>query len=67
MLNNFVTELEKQAGEEGWGGEFREEMFGFLLNYFSTGSGRKSAGGLLSAMVKAGRTWMADSAAHEEN
>ena len=61
---DFVTELEnleKQAGEEGWGGEFREDLFDTFLNYFRYQHLLKhptSLSGLLRTLVDTASSWM---------
>lgn len=53
----MIEELEKKAGEEGWGGEFREEMFDLFLSYFTRWRGRKSLGSLLSFLCNEAGDW----------
>ena len=43
--------LEASAGEQGWGGEFREEMFDEMLRWFKTEGKRRSLGLLLAHLL----------------
>lgn len=56
-LVNRLEALENRAGEETWGGEYREDMFDVLLHYFRVCKGRVSAGGLLAYMVDQSENW----------
>lgn len=56
-LVNRLEALEKMAGKEAWGGEYREDMFDVLLHYFRLCNGRVSAGGLLAYMVDQSENW----------
>lgn len=53
----MLEELETKAGEEGWGGEFREEMFDLFLSYFTIYKGRKSLGSLLAFLCNSVSDW----------
>lgn len=62
--HDLVTELrnlEKQAGEEGWGGEFREDLFDVFVHYFEYQHLKKhptSVSGLLKTLVDMASAWM---------
>lgn len=49
--------LEHRAGHQGWGGEYREELFDTMLHYFKLHRGRTSAGGLLAFMIEQSEKW----------
>jgi len=49
--------LEKRAGTEGWGGEYREELFDTMLHYFKLHRGRTSAGGLMAFLIEQSEKW----------
>lgn len=59
-LYESLEELEKKAGEEGWGGEFREELFDLMLEYFKRSYAKKtrvSVGGMLCHLVVRASKW----------
>ena len=56
-LAKMLEDLEEKAGEEGWGGEFREEMFDLFLSYFTRWKGRKSLGSLLLFLCNEAGDW----------
>ncbi len=43
--------LEASAGEQGWGGEFREEMFDEMLRWLKSKGKRRSLGLLLTHLL----------------
>ena len=43
--------LEESAGEQGWGGEFREEMFDEMLRWLKSKGKRRSLGLLLAHLL----------------
>ena len=52
-----IEALESRAGKEGWGGEYREELFDTALCYFKVHRGRVSAGGLLCYLITQSEKW----------
>lgn len=56
-LVDRLEAIEHRAGREGWGGEYREELFDTMLHYFKLHRGRTSAGGLLSFMIEQSEKW----------
>lgn len=49
--------LEEKAGQQGWGGEFREEMFDLLLSYFTIWKGKRSLGSLMDFLCSHAQGW----------
>lgn len=43
--------LEASAGEQGWGGEFREELFDEMLRWLKSKGKRRSLGLLLTHLL----------------
>lgn len=43
--------LEASAGEQGWGGEFREELFDEMLRWLKSKGKRRSLGLLLAHLL----------------
>lgn len=59
-LYEELEALEKKAGEEGWGGEFREDLFDIMLEYFKLSHAkgkRASAGGMLGYLISHAKAW----------
>ena len=59
-LADELDALEKTAGEQGWGGEFREDLFDALIQYFKIMFAKRkrvSVGGMLSYLVGCARSW----------
>lgn len=56
-LVRMIEALESRAGKEGWGGEYREELFDTMLHYFKMHRGRASAGGLLCYLITQSEKW----------
>lgn len=46
-----LESLETEAGEEGWGGEFREEMFDEMIRWLQEPRERSSLGLLLAHLL----------------
>lgn len=55
-----IEVLESRAGKEGWGGEYREELFDTMLCYFKMYRGRVSASGLLSYLITQSEKWFSE-------
>lgn len=56
-LVSRLESIERMAGDEGWGGEFREDLFDLMLQYFKIQFGRPSAGGLLTYLIIRAEKW----------
>lgn len=56
-LVGILEANENRAGREGWGGEYREELFDTMLHYFKLHRGRTSAGGLLAYLIVQSEKW----------
>lgn len=56
-LVSRLESFEQRAGDEGWGGEFREDLFDLMLQYFKLQPGRPSAGGLLTFLIIRTEKW----------
>ena len=59
-LVNRLEALESRAGDQGWGGEYREEVFDEMVHYFklcSTMHSHPSVGGLLSYLIVVTEKW----------
>ena len=59
MVDELI-QLEKKAGEQGWGREFREDLFDVIVEYLTIKrlkGQRFSIGGLLCHLVVTTRMW----------
>lgn len=47
-----LNELQEKSGEEGWGGDFREDCCAYMLAYLEEPNTKKSLRGLLSFILR---------------
>lgn len=62
MVDELI-QLEKKAGEQGWGGEFRKDLFDVIVEYLTIKrlKGRRlSIGGLLCHLIVTSQKWFSD-------
>ena len=54
-LAKELEQMEERAGNEGWGGEFREEMFDEILRWLQEPRKHTSVGLLLAHLITYGK------------